>query len=87
MGKDQYFELKESNWKTQSFRFESLSNETFSMPIGSAPPLGESETATVSEHLLLAAIAVQQSILVWLADELALTILREHKRIIFWGTS
>jgi hypothetical protein len=85
MGKEEYLQLRESHWKIHSFRYDSSLDETFNVPLGSEPPIGQKESVPISAHLPLVARAVQQSILVWLADELALTVLRGHKRLVFWG--
>ncbi len=47
--------------------------------------MGNPTKAKASEYRYLIANAIQRNILVWLANELALTVLRGHKRLLFWG--
>jgi len=73
-----------AHWSTHSFRFDSRTNEIINIAIAdNVSPLGEIEEVDIEDHLLLAARAVQRSILVWIAREVP--ILRGGKQLIFWG--
>jgi hypothetical protein len=84
MDPDEYRQLREIHWKTHSFRFDHRSDEVINVVLDEKEtPMGQEDIVRIDEHLLLVARAVQQSILIWLAD--ALTILRGPKKLVFWG--
>jgi hypothetical protein len=84
LGKKEYQELRESYWRTHSFRYDHRTEEVLNIPISQDKgPLGSVDEVLIQDHLLLIGRAVQQNILVWLADKLP--ILKSSKRLVFWG--
>lgn len=81
---DAYRELREQHWQTHAFRFDPRTRDILSVSIvADAAPIGTVEEVDLQEHLLLAAKAIQHSILVWLAHKLP--IMRGSKKLVFWG--
>jgi hypothetical protein len=79
-----YRELRERHWQTHSFRFDSRTRDILDVSIvADATPIGSEDEVDLQEHLLLAAKAIQHSILVWLAHKLP--IMRGSKQLVFWG--
>lgn len=79
-----YRVLRENNWRTHAFRYDSRSEEILNISlVPHEKPLGTPNTVEINEHLLLIAKAIQRNILVWLAD--SLTILKGTKKLAFWG--
>lgn len=84
MGVEDYQKLRDDNWKTRAFRFDSRTGEILNVSIEPGiKPLGNIEEVKVDEHLLLLARAVQQSILVWLSQKI--TFIKGNKKLVFWG--
>jgi len=81
---DDYARLRGEHWQTHAFRFDTRSREILNVSIvEGVAPLGNLDQVFVGEHLLLAARAVQQSLLVWVARRLH--VLRGNKQLVFWG--
>jgi hypothetical protein len=79
-----YRQLREQYWQTHSFRYDNRTKEVLNVTLTKeAIPLGSTEVVKIQEHLLLMARAVQQNILIWLANRRP--ILRSNKRLVFWG--
>ena len=83
--KDEYQRLREEHWRTHAFRFDHLENRINSLSIGGSEPMGDAIRTNVTDCRFLIARAIQRNILVWLVDDLALTVLRGYKRLLFWG--
>lgn len=82
---DQYAALREEHWRTHAFRFDSRTGKILndSLTEGIAP-LGIVEDMPLNEHLLLAAKAIQQKLLLWLAGKLPI-LKSSGKRLVFLG--
>jgi len=84
-GADDYRALREKYWRTHAFRFDQRSGDILNVAIGrSAEPLGSVEEVDIASYLLLAAAAVQQAILIWLADSVPI-LKKTNKQLLFWG--
>lgn len=80
-----YRELREEHWRTHAFRFDQRYNEILNVAlIPGTSPLGWMEEVAIGEHLLLAARAVQQAILIWIATKLPV-LKSGNKRLLFLG--
>lgn len=83
-GEDAYRSLRQEHWRTHAFRYDDRYKAILNVSIdGATPPLGTVEQVKISDNLLLAARAIQQSILIWICAKLP--ILRANKQLIFWG--
>lgn len=83
-GKENFLQLREKNWNTHAFRFDSRTGEILNVSLAKdVPPLGNASEVNVNEHLFLVAKGVQQTILAWLSK--SLKILKNDKKIVFWG--
>lgn len=82
---DEYATLREEHWRTHAFRFDSRTGEILNVPLADdVNPLGAIEEVLLSAHLLLAAKAVQQRLLLWLAGKLPI-LKGSGKRLVFLG--
>lgn len=83
-GEEAYRQLREANWRTHAFRYDSRSEEILNIVLDPAiSPIGKLEEVEVKEHLFLVARAIQHSILVWIARRNPL--LKAGKQLLFWG--
>jgi len=81
---DAYRKLREGHWQTHAFRFDPETRDILNVSIvADVAPIGSVEEVELQGHLLLAAKAIQHSILVWLSHRLQ--IVRGSKQLVFWG--
>lgn len=84
-GEEAYRMLREEHWRTHAFRFDQRYNEILNVALTPrASALGRVEDAAVDRHLLLAARAVQQAILIWIAAKVPV-LKSGNKRLLFLG--
>lgn len=84
-GEDDYAALREEHWRTHAFRYDSRTGELLNVALEAGlDPHGTIEDMPLSEHLLLAARAIQQRLLLWLAGRLPI-LKGTGKRLVFLG--
>lgn len=76
--------LRGQHWQTHVFRFDSRCNQVLNLPLlNGQDPIGETEEVDIHEHLLLAAIAIQRAVVLWISTKLP--VISDTKRVVFWG--
>jgi Piwi domain len=81
---DAYRTLREAHRQTHTFRYDQRTTDILNVSLRSdVDPIGEISEVDLSEHLLLAAKAIQQSLTNWLAGRRP--IIKGGKRLVFWG--
>ncbi len=84
-GEDAYRALRDQHWQTHAFRYDKRYEEILNVTLTQGGrPLGQVQEVDLQEHLLLAAQAVQQSILIWIARGLRV-LKKNNKRLLFLG--
>ena len=82
---NEYAALREEHWRTHAFRFDARTGEILNVALLSGlDPLGAVEQVPLGEHLGLAAKAVQQKLLLWLAGKLPI-LKSSGRRLVFLG--
>jgi hypothetical protein len=82
---DDYAALREEHWRARAFRFDARTGEILNVALEAGiAPLGVVEQAPLGEHLPLAAKAIQQKLLLWLAGRLPI-LKSSGRRLVFLG--
>lgn len=83
---EQYRALREGHARTHAFRFDHRTQEILNVSlVPDVEPLGQVEEVALQEHLLLAARAVQEIFINWIAGRRTIT--KGGKRLVFWGNT
>lgn len=81
---DAYAALRQKHWQTHAFRFDTRTRNIINVGLNpDVRPLGEVKAVEIRHNLLLLAKAIQQSILIWLAQ--GVPIIKAGKGLMFWG--
>ncbi len=81
-----YAALREEHWRTHAFRFDSRTGAILNVSLAAGTaPLGAVEDLPLDKHLLLAAKAIQQRLLLWLAGTKLPILKSSGKRLVFLG--
>lgn len=82
--REAYRKLRDDYWQTHAFRYDSRVDLIFNVPIKpDVTPLGEEAEMPIEDHLLLTARAIQQAILVKIANRNVM--LAGDKKLLFLG--
>src|SRR5215204_2594040 len=82
--KEAYTKLRDDYWQTHAFRYNEKVKLIFNVSIKQdVPPLGDEAEVAIEEHLLLTARAIQQAILVKIANPNVM--LSGEKKLLFLG--
>lgn len=82
--REAFRKLRDDNWQTHAFRYDGRVDLIFNVPVRpDVAPLGDEAEVAIEEHLFLAARAIQQAILVRIANRNIM--LAGDKKLLFLG--